>query len=137
LNSGAAKLAQTIAERITALSSRPDALELGTIQGDLSLRVDRFAVSIPKGDYLVAEWLVKISLPAFSLVGRGEYPVDGAGNPIPETAWTPQTRWDFRPRAVDKVKIEVRPELKPGDRVLVAWVNGHTDPVVLCKVVPS
>lgn len=137
MNSGAAKLAQTIAERITALSSRPDAVELGTIQGDLSLKVDRFAVAIPKGDYLVAEWLVKISLPAFSLVGRGEYPVDDVGNPIPLTTWTQQTRWDFKPRMVDEVKIEVTPDLKPGDRVLVAWVNGHTDPVVLCKVVPS
>jgi len=35
------------------------------------------------------------------------------------------------------VKIEVKPDLKPGDRVLVAWVNDHTDPVVVSKVVNS
>lgn len=137
MNSGASKLAQVIAERIASQTARPDALELGTIQADMSLKLDRFAVSIPKGDYLVAEWLIKVSLPAFSLVGTGEYPVKDDGSPIPPTQTTPQTRWDWHPREVDEVKVEFKPDLKPGDRVLVAWVNDHTDPVVLCRVVAS
>ena len=136
-NSGASKLAQVIAERIGSQTARPDALELGTIQGDMSLKLDRFAVPIPQGEYLIAEWTAKLIFPAFSLVGRGEYPVTNDGSPIPLTQWTQQTRWDWEPREVDKVKIEVKPDLKPGDRVLVAWVNNHTDPVVVSKVVSS
>lgn len=136
-NSGASKLAQVIAERITSQTARPDALELGSIQGDMSLKIDRFAVPIPRGEYLIAEWTAKLSFPAFSLVGRGEYPVKNDGSPEPPTQWTQQTRWDWTPKEIDEVKIEVKPDLKPGDRVLVAWVNDGTDPVVVSKVVNS
>ncbi len=136
-NSGANKLAQVIAERISTQTAMPDALELGTIQGDMSLKIDRFAVPLPAGEYLIAEWMAKLSFPAFSLVGRGEYPVKDDGSPEPVTEWTPQTRWDWKPREIDEVKIEIKPDLKPGDRVLVAWVNNHTDPIVISKVVSS
>lgn len=136
-NSGASKLAQVIAERISTQTARPDALELGTIQPDMSLKLDRFEVPIPKGEYLVSEWTAKLSLPDFSLVGMGEYPVKDDGSPEPVTEWTPQTRWDWKPREIDEVKIELKPNLKPGDRVLIAWVNNNTDPVVLSKVVSS
>ena len=136
-NSGASTLAQVIAERISTQTARPDALELGIIQGDMSLKIDRFAVPIPRGEYLIAEWMAKLSFPAFSLVGMGEYPVKDDGSPEPVTEWTPQTRWDWKPREVDEVKIEIKPDLKPGDRVLVAWVNNRTDPVAVSKVVNS
>jgi len=137
LNSGTSKLAQVIAERISTQTARPDALELGSIQGDMSLKIDRFAVPIPRGEYLIAEWIAKLSFPAFSLVGTGKYPVKGDGSPEPGATSTPQTRWDWEPREIDEVKIEIKPDLKPGDRVLVAWVNDHTDPVVVSKVVSS
>lgn len=136
-NSGASKLAQVIAERISTQTARPDALELGTIQSDMSLKLDRFGVPIPQGEYLIVEWLAKLILPAFSIVGKGEYPVDNEGNPEPPTDWTEQTRWDWKPGEIDEVKIEIKPDLKPGDRVLVAWLNNHTDPVVISKVVSS
>jgi len=136
-NSGASKLAQVIAERISTQTAGPDALELGSIQGDMSLKIDRFAVPIPRGEYLIVEWTAKLSFPAFSLVGVGEYPVKDDGSPEPVTECTPQTRWDWKPRKIDEVKIEIKPDLKPGDRVLVAWVNDHTDPVVVSKVVSS
>ncbi len=136
-NSGASKLAQVIAERIGSQTAKPDALELGTIQPDMSLKLDRFAVPMPRGEYLIAEWIAKLSLPAFSLVGKGEAPVKDDGTPEPVTEWTEQTRWDWKPREIDEVKIELKPDLKPGDRVLVAWVNDGTDPVVLSKVVSS
>ena len=136
-NSGASKLAQVIAERISTQTAWPDALELGIIQGDMSLKIDRFAVPIPRGEYLIAEWMAKLSFPAFSLVGKGEAPVKDDGTPDPPTSWTEQTRWDWHPREIDEVRIEIKPDLKPGDRVLVAWVNNHTDPVVVSKVVSS
>ena len=137
MNSGASKLAQVIAERIGSQTAGPDALELGIIQHDMSLKIDRFAVPIPQGEYLVSEWAAKLGLPDFSLVGMGEYPVKDDGSPEPVTECTPQTRWDWKPREIDEVKIEVKPDLKPGDRVLVAWVNDGTDPVVVSKVVSS
>jgi hypothetical protein len=136
-NSGVSKLAQVIASRIASQTQRPDALELGTIQGDMSLKLDRFAVPIPKGDYLIAEWLVKVSLPVFSLLGTETSPVDEQGVPQPGATTTPLTKYEFREFEVDQVKLEFKPDLKPGDRVLVAWVLDGTEPIILSKVVSS
>lgn len=84
-NAGASKLAQVIVERIRQQTQRPDALELGSIQADMSLLIDRFPIPLRKGDYLAADGLT----------------------------------------------------LQPGNRVLVAWVNDGTDPVILCRVVST
>lgn len=131
-NSGVNKLAQVIAERISVQTTKPDSLELGSIQGDMSLKIDRFAVPIPKGEYLIAEWTAKLWLPAFS--------IDGNQNGLKDSrdgAVTGDATFNFQPTIIDGVKIEFKPDLKPGDRVLVAWVNNHTDPVVVSKVVSS
>lgn len=80
-NGSANLLARVIAERIRQQTAAPDANELGTIQPDLSLKLDRFQVPILEGAYLVC-------------------------------------------RGID-------PPLADGDRVLVAWVNGGSDPVVV------
>ena len=147
-NSGASKLAQVIAERISTQTARPDALELGTIQPDMSLKLDRFAVSIPKGEYLVSEWTAKLILPAFSLLGietcmeagglvTTAASVDSSGSPLPGSVTKGLAQYSFNPTEINKVAIEIKPELKPGDRVLVAWVNNHTDPIVISKVVSS
>lgn len=131
------QLAEIIAERITLQTQRPDSLELGEIQPDLSLKIDRFAIPIPKGEYMIAEWTARVTLPPFSLVGRGESPVTNDGTPIPLTGWTQQTRWDWHSRTIPDVKIEIKPELQAGDRVLVGWVNNNIDPIVISKVVTS
>ena len=132
MNSGANKLAQVIAERISTQTARPDALELGTIQSDMSLKLDRFAVPIPQGEYLIVEWIAKLSLPAFSIDGNQTGLLDSRNGPV-----TGNATFNFQPVVIDNVKIEVKPDLKPGDRVLVAWVNNHTDPIVISKVVSS
>ena len=132
MNSGANKLARVIAERITTQTARPDALELGTIQGDMSLKIDRFAVPLPAGEYLIAEWTAKLSLPAFSIDGNQTGLKDSLNGAV-----TGDATFNFQPVVIDNVKIEVKPDLKPGDRVLVAWVNDGTDPVVVSKVVNS
>ena len=131
-NSGASKLAQVIAERISTQTAMPDALELGTIQSDMSLKIDRFAVPIPKGEYLISEWTAKLILPAFSIGGSQTGLKDSLNGTV-----TGDATFNFQPTVIDEVKIEIKPDLKPGDRVLVAWVNNHTDPVVLSKVVSS
>ena len=132
MNSGTSKLAQVIAERISSQTARPDALELGTIQSDMSLKIDRFTVSIPQGEYLISEWTAKLILPAFSLDGNQNGLKDSLNGIV-----TGDATFNFQPVVIDNVKIEVKPELKPGDRVLVAWVNDHTDPIVISKVVSS
>ena len=148
MNSGANKLAQVIAERISTQTAMPDALELGTIQGDMSLKIDRFAVPIPQGEYLISEWKVKLILPEFFLLGTETCmeamgfvtpaaSVDSEGNPLPGSVTKGLAKYSFKPAEINEVAIEIKPELKPGDRVLVAWVNNYTDPIVISKVVSS
>lgn len=103
--------------------------ELGTIT-HTGLKLDGFRHEIR--DYLVADWLVTLHLPPFSLLGTAT-PVDGQGNPVEPTGQL--ARFDFREARIEDVRLEVRPGLKPGDRVLAVPVNGGTDAVVLCKVV--
>lgn len=112
-NSGVSKLAQVIAERIAGQTARPDVLELGTIQADMSLKTDHFEKPIPKGEYLVCRTLTLPNLmTTTNIAGQDAH-----------------------------IHTVIRPEqlspLKPGDRVLVAWVNGGIDPVVIDVVVSS
>ena len=84
------------------------------------------------GEYLIAEWTAKLSLPAFSTGGSQTGLKDSLNEAV-----TGDATFNFQPVVIDNVKIEVKPDLKPGDRVLVAWVNDGTDPVVVSKVVNS
>jgi len=132
-------LAKVLNERISLIANKPDSIELGTIQPDMSLKLDTFAMPIKKGDYLIADFTAQVEFPNWSLVGVGEYPVDDEGKPIEgvDIYHTAQTRWDWEQSTVEKVNIRIKPELKSGDRVLVVWVNQHRDPVVIAKVVSS
>lgn len=104
-NRGISRLAQVLAGQISQQTDSPDVLELGTVQVDLSLLVDRFPIPIPPGDYLVCRHL---TLP----------------DPLVITEETEaHTHVVPRPQKLAP--------LKPGDRVLVAWVNDGTDPVVI------
>ena len=106
--------------------------ELGTITA-AGLKLDNFKHEIQ--DYLIADWLVKIHFPAFSLVGTATSPVDDQGNDLPGAITTSLTRYDFLAREVDEVRLELKVDIKPGDRVLAVPVNGGQDAVVIAKVV--
>lgn len=107
--------------------------ELGTITAS-GLKLDTFKYEIQ--DYLVAEWMAKISLPAFFFVGTQTAPVDEQGNDLPGASMSQRTRYDLQAKEISTAKIEIKPELQPGDRVLAIPVNGGQDAVVICKVVP-
>lgn len=108
--------------------------ELGTITAS-GLKLDNFKHEIQ--DYLVADWLVKIHFPAFSLVGTATSPVNDQGNALPGAITTSLTRYDFHAREVDKVRLELKADLKPGDRVLAVPVSGGQDAVIVAKVIAN
>lgn len=115
-----------------ALSGIP--CELGTITAS-GLKLDSFKHEIQ--DYLVADWLVKVYLPAISFIGTATSPVDDQGINLPGATTTALTRYDFNAKEVDQVHLELKADLIPGDRVLAVPVNGGQDAVVICKVVPN
>lgn len=116
LASGMSKLAQVLSERIGEQTQRPDDLELGTIQGNMSLLIDRFPIPIPRGEYLVCRTLTLLDpLTATKFTSVGDHGLHKHDVPLPP---------------------KMSP-LKSGDRVLVAWVNDSTDPVIIDVVVSS
>lgn len=112
-NKGVNRLARALDKRMQTMSASLDELELGTIQSDMSLKLDGFAAPIPKGHYLVCRSLtLPDPMAVTSPAGTG-----------PHTHNVP-------------LPSQLAP-LKSGDRVLVAWVNQGTDPVVIDVVVSS
>ncbi len=113
-----------------ALSGIPS--ELGTMTAT-GLKLDTFKHEIK--DYLLADWLVKVHFPAFSLVGTATSPVDKDGKNLPGATTSQQTRYDFLAREVQEVRLELKPGLKAGDRVLAIPVNNGQEAIILAKVV--
>jgi hypothetical protein len=129
------ELASVIDLRITdkannALSGVP--CELGTLTAT-GLKLDNFKHEIQ--DYLIADWLVKLQFPAFSFIGTETRPVDQQGNELPGASTSSLTRFDFNAKVVDGVRLELKPKLQAGDRVLAVPVNGGQDTVIIAKVV--
>lgn len=133
---GANKLAQVIVGRISSQTQRPDALELGVVQGDMSLKLDRFAVPIPSGEYLVCRRYTIPDPMTVTVAGQGTHPHGPSGEHPPESGENLHEHPDDEGAHVHEI---VRPPelgaIEPGDRVLVAWVNGGIDPVIIDVVV--
>jgi len=111
-NVGANLLARAIAQMgAREAEGGSPAVELGTVQPDLSIRVDGWSVAIPKGEYLLARSLT-LPDPMVQTGPGGEY---GHTHAVP------------RPAALAP--------LKPGDRVVCVWAG--SDLVVLDVVVSS
>jgi hypothetical protein len=116
LPDGMSRLAQVLSQRMGEQAQRPDAMELGTIRADMSLLLDRFPIPMPRGEYLICRTL---TLP----------------NPIATTSGKSVGDHGIHNHTVPR-PAELR-ALSPGDRVLVAWVNDGTDPVIVDVVVSS
>lgn len=108
-NQGANRLARSIMQRISDQTSGPSSIELGTIQSDMGLRLDRFAVAIPQGDYLVCRnLLLPDPVATTNEVTVGDHGVHSHTVGLP-TKMAP---------------------LAAGDRVLVVWAHDQ-EPVVV------
>lgn len=151
-------LARALDSRIGDRSQRHDALELGVIQDDMSLLIDRFGIPIPTGQYWVVRSLT-LPDPMTTTVSPDDDPVQGthghgpsgkhphgpSGSHAQETGSGehthpategahehPDTEGAHQHDVVRP--LELTP-LQPGDRVLVAWVNDGVDAIVLDVVV--
>lgn len=109
---GTAKLAKVLSQRMKRENESPLALDFGEIQANYSLVTNTFPVPIPKGDYSVCR----------SITGY----VLGTS----ESSWTGHMQEDNHVHGnssgvPDHSHDVPMPKLKPGDRVLVAWVQSE------------
>lgn len=122
------RLGETLAARMknTANAANTVTIELGTIDGSLSLVTDSLRVPIPKGDYMVNLQLTgsfTTSTTTHTHTGGAHSQYEGTGE---------HTHSDGAHN--HRLPAEYR-SLQAGDRVLVAWCGN--EPVVMAIVVSS
>ena len=131
---GVAKLAATLDGRMRSVSDLNAApLDFGVIQDDYSLKLNGFDKPVPKGDYSVCRQLtlgetdahltytVKAGNPYDGTHNHGSSGAHSHGN----TSGGAHTHTAEGPHIHDVLVPEKMRWLKPGDRVLAAWVQSE------------
>lgn len=116
-NAGINRLANVMTERMKRESESPLYLDFGEIQANMSLTTNTFPVPIPKGQYSVCRH-----------VGGLSFITDKGGHAGHEN----QTSTHNNGNHTHTIEP---PTIKPGDRVLVAWVQSEA--VVIDIIVSS
>ncbi len=137
MKSNIERLGDAYARRMkkTAIANTPVGMELGIINGNMSLSVDSLQTPIPKGDYMVALELTHKNYFSYnemnSSAAKPHHHEGGEhGGHIGGTGFHTHDDGLHDHRAPSVFR-----NLKPGDRVLVAWAG--KEPVVICIVVSS
>jgi len=124
-NQGMNKLAQVMQERMRRNQDANGALVLdfGVIQKDYSLKTNTFAIPIPKSDYHVCRQLTLG--PTGAWLTETHVNMDGSHtHPVP----TGGGAHDHDIKIPEKMR-----SIKPGDRVLVAWVQSEAVVIDIIK----
>lgn len=104
---GTSKLAAVLSQRMKKENESPLILDFGEIQANYSLVTNTFPVPIPRGDYSVCRHVGSLSF----TVSEGGHTGHGGQTQAYNTGSHTHT---VKP-----------PSIKPGDRVLVAWVQSE------------
>lgn len=104
---GTGRLATVLSQRMKKENETPLLLDFGEIQANYSLMTNTFPVSIPKGDYSVCRHVGSLSF----TISAGDH-----------TGHEEQTE---EYHTGSHTHIVNPPAIKPGDRVLVAWVQSE------------
>lgn len=128
-NEGVNKLASVLQNRMHCMNEKPQVLDFGQIQGDMSLLTNQFPKPIPQGDYMVCRQLT---------LGSKSSPIDS--EPMTQESGNFDGKHDPIHASEGKHQhILLVPEkmrsIKPGDRVLVAWVGD--DACVIDIILPG
>ena len=100
---GTAKLAQVLDRRTSQKTESPLTLDFGEILANGSLKTNTFPVPIPKGDYTICRLAAGLTLSTSEQSWLNKAP---SGVPLHSHSVT-------------------IPEVKAGDRVLVAWIQSE------------
>jgi hypothetical protein len=138
-NPGINKLGKVLHQRMKQTNDSPLVLDFGVIQQDYGLLTNTYPIPIPKTDYMVCRDVTHN--PGVPLtrtkIGQGQHPHGSSGSHGGHSSGNgthshPTTEGVH---VHDVVLPEKMHWLKPGDRVLVAWVQN--DAVVIDVVLPA
>lgn len=111
-NPGVSKLGKVLSQRMAKQRESGLILDYGSIEGDYSLKANTFPIPIPKGDYTVCRCAGGLSFE----IGGGQHSGHESGN------------------GTHGHQVSL-PAIKPGDRVLIAWVQNEV--TVIDVIVPA
>lgn len=137
-NPGVNKLGKILQKRMEETNISPLVLDFGVIQSDYSLRTNTFPITIPKTDYLVCRDVAhNPNLPLTQTKNeQGQHPHGLSGSHSQYQGSGEHTHPETEGIHVhDVVLPDAMHWLKPGDRVLVAWVQN--DAVVIDIILPA
>jgi hypothetical protein len=134
---GINKLANVFQNKISTAAQTGVVLDFGEIQADGSLKTNQFDVAIPANDYLVCRGAAHTETTlTLTKSGQGQHPhgpsgehsqYQGSGSHSHPSSEGAHNHDVLRPDSMRAVK--------PGDRVLVAWVG--SDAVVIDIIVQA
>lgn len=130
------RLAQQLMGRMTSTARKniPTTVELGIINGDLSLTVDSIARKIPQEDYMIDLQLTHETYYTYTeLNSSANAPHHHEGGEHAQAAGTGHHTHDDGLH--DHRVSSVFRRIQPGDRVLVIWVG--FEPIIVAIVVPG
>ena len=142
-NEGYNQLARVIQARAQDVSKVPPLLEFGVILGDGALMTNKFPIPIPKTDYHVCRQLplgeqdsVRARTQDAGKAGDGTHSHGSSGGHGGHTSGAgSHVHTDEGPHVHDVLLPDKMRGLKPGDHVLVVWVDA--DPVVVDIIHPA
>lgn len=154
-NEGINMLGRVLQNRMVQTADKPPSLEFGVIQGDYSLLTNKYPIPIPQTDYHVCRHLtygdtedvLTITQPKgrtgpyeheideFGHKGLSGAPADGTHDHPPCTAPGCSGQMQNGQHQHEVLIPERMRWIKPGDHVLVAWVDA--DPVVIDIILPA
>ena len=126
-NPGLNKLGKVLQQRMAENTVAPLVLDFGEIQGDYSLLTNTYPIPIPKTDYMVCRQLTLGDTGSKLSETETDGSHDVYSDPYPEPGYTHIGKGANHKH--DVLIPEKMRWLKPGDRVLVAWVQN--DAVVI------
>jgi len=132
-NPGMSKLGKVLQERMKACGESPLLLDFGAIQSDMSLLTNTYPIPIPKKDYLVCRQLTLGETGSKLTTSATDGSHDVYSDPYPEPVYT-HVGIGINHKHDVLIPEKMR-KLKPGDRVLVAWVQNEA--VVVDIILPA
>ena len=112
--SGVNSLANVLNRRMKNMADSPPSLDYATINKDMSLRPDTYPVNIPKKAYTVCRHLT----------------LGNVGDEMADTTVNGTYAHSHKVKVPKKLR-----SLKPGDRVLIAWVGNDACVIDVIKPV--
>lgn len=148
-NEGMNALAGVLQRRMRSMGDKPAVIDVGEIQGDMSLLTNRFPLPIPQADYMVCrsvalgkidDILYKTQYPDEENSGRHVHTAGNQGvhgGHLGGDGAHSHTDTDREMEHVHDTLIgEKMRWIQPGDRVLVAWF-GNDNACVVDLILPA